>query len=166
MPGAWREGASARPSFIPCGGVGRVGPERAGECPLVNVRTDVNKMAATVFGALFILVGILGFVKRPILGVFASSLQHDLVHLLSGAALLAAAFAAGGRHARTALFAMGGVYALVTILGFIQRNRIERTTGIVINEADNFLHLFLAAVLLLVPLLFKEDAPAARKAGA
>lgn len=133
---------------------------------MVNVQTDVNKMAATVFGAVFVLVGILGFVKRPVLGIFESSLQHDVVHLVSGAVLLAAAFVDQGRKARLVLLVMGAVYGLITLLGFTKRNAIASSTGVLINEHGNFLHLFLAVVLLLVPLIFKEDAPAARKAGA
>lgn len=129
--------------------------------------TDVNKLVATVFGAVFVLVGILGFVMDPILGLFQTSLLHNLVHLLSGAALLAAAFLDDGRNARMGLLALGVVYALVTVLGFLLPDLVNTLLGgndsdLAIDQADNFLHLLLAAALLAVPLLFKGDAPAPR----
>lgn len=121
---------------------------------------DVNKMAAMVFGAVFVLVGILGFVMNPILGLFEVSLMHNAVHLLSGAALLAVAFLDNGRNARMGLLVLGAVYALVTVLGFAVPGLVE-SLGVNVNTADNFLHLLLAVVLLAVPLIFKEDAPRA-----
>lgn len=127
------------------------------------VNTDVNKMAATVFGAVFVLVGILGFVMDPILGIFETSLLHNVVHLVSGAALLAGAYTADGRNARTALLAVGGVYALVTVLGFVAQDLVSSLLGgDALNTADNFLHVVLTVALLGVPLLFKQDAPRAR----
>ena len=121
---------------------------------------DVNKTAAMVFGAVFVLVGILGFVNNPILGLFEVSLMHNLVHLLSGVALLAVAFVDNGKNARMGLLALGVVYALVTVLGFAMPGLVE-SLGVNVNTADNFLHLLLAVVLLAVPLIFKEDAPRA-----
>lgn len=136
---------------------------------VINATTDVNKMAATVFGAVFVLVGILGFVMDPILGIFQTSLLHNLVHLLSGAALLAGAFIDGGRHARMALLALGAVYALVTVLGFLAPDLVNgllggTTADPALDQADNFLHLLLAVALLAVPLLFKGDATTPRTA--
>lgn len=125
--------------------------------------TDVNKMVATVFGAVFVLVGILGFVMDPLLGLFETSLLHNLVHLLSGAALLAGAFVAGGRNARMALLGLGVVYALVTVLGFLMPGLVNTLLGgttaePAVNLQDNYLHLVLTVALLAVPLLFKNDA--------
>ncbi len=134
---------------------------------VTNATTDVNKMAATVFGAVFVLVGILGFVMDPILGIFQTSLLHNLVHLISGVALLAGAFIDNGRNSRMALLALGVVYALVTVLGFLLPDLVNTLLGgtdtnRAVDQADNFLHLLLAAALIAVPLIFKGDAPVAR----
>lgn len=128
---------------------------------------DVNKLVATVFGAVFLLVGILGFLMDPILGLFPTSLLHNLVHLLSGAALLAAAFLDNGRNARMGLLALGVVYALVTVLGFFAPSLVNTLLGgdardLALDQADNYLHLLLAVALLAVPLIFKGDAPTSR----
>lgn len=136
---------------------------------VINATTDVNKLAATVFGAVFVLVGILGFIMDPILGIFHTSLLHNLVHLLSGAVLLAGAFIDNGRNARMALLGLGVVYALVTVLGFFAPDLVNgllggSATDRALDQADNFLHLLLAAALLAVPLLFKGDTPAPRAA--
>ena len=133
---------------------------------MVNAPTDVNKMAATVLGGVFVLVGILGFVMDPILGYFETSLIHNLVHLLSGVGLLALAFTGAGRRARLGLLAVGGVYGFVALLGFVLPGLLNILLGGVpgtpaLNDRDNFLHLFLAVVLLAVPLVFKQDAPGA-----
>jgi uncharacterized membrane protein HdeD (DUF308 family) len=130
---------------------------------------DVNKTAAMVFGAVFVLVGILGFFNDPILGIFETSILHNAVHLLSGVALLAVAFMDNGRNARMGMLAVGAVYALVTVLGFAAGRMVDGLLGgsaaePAVNNADNFLHLLLAVALLAVPLIFKGDAPHASAA--
>ncbi len=57
------------------------------------------RKAAMVFGAAFVLVGLLGFVPALtpnglLLGLFAVDGTHNLVHILSGVAALAASTSA------------------------------------------------------------------------
>jgi hypothetical protein len=106
----------------------------------------MTKNLMYVLGAVFIILGILGFVQNPILGVFQVNTVHNLIHLLSG--ILAFVFAAKGEsEARTFALILGVVYLLITVLGFIQGS--GQLLGIVaINTADNFLHLVLAVVFL------------------
>lgn len=127
--------------------------------PLANASPDVNKMAAMALGVVFLLLGVLGFVNDPILNLFEVNPLHNVVHLLSGAALLGVALVQGGRNSRVALFAFAGVYALVTMIGFARPAFVTDTLGIDLNLNDNWLHLVLAAILLAIPLLFKDDAP-------
>ena len=50
------------------------------------------KNAAILFGVVFLLVGVLGYVPNPIVGpagIFATNSLHNVIHLLSGIALLA-----------------------------------------------------------------------------
>jgi hypothetical protein len=57
---------------------------------------DLNaKTAAVVLGIVFLAVGILGFFPNPLLsptGLFVVNTAHNLVHLISGAVLLAGAY--------------------------------------------------------------------------
>lgn len=125
--------------------------------------TNLNKIAATVFGAVFVLVGVLGFVSAlapddNLLGLFAISPFHNVVHLVTGIALLAGAIIDNGRMARTSLLVFGTIYGLVTVLGIVATDLVG-SLGIAINTADNILHVVLTIALLGVPLLVK-DAPA------
>lgn len=124
----------------------------------------VNKMVAMIAGAVLVLVGLLGFVLAPdgvLLGLFDVNLLHNLVHLLSGAVLLGAAFMNNGVNARITLLTLGGIYALITIVGFVAPGFTESLVGDTTNAVgmmpDNVLHLLLTAVFLAVPLLVKEE---------
>ena len=106
------------------------------------------KTAATVIGIVFILVGILGFIPNPLVsptGLFAVNTAHNLVHLVSGAVLLAGAYTALG--ASLALKIIGVIYGAVAVLGLIVGPGM--LLGIVhINVLDNWLHVVLAVVIL------------------
>ncbi len=111
----------------------------------------MTKNILYVLGAVFIIIGILGFFNNPILGIFQVNLVHNLIHLASG--VLAFIFAGRSEsEARTFSLVLGVVYLLVTVLGFIQGS--GNLLGIVaINTADNFLHLVLAIVFLALGLM-------------
>jgi len=74
---------------------------------------------------------------------------HNLVHLLSGVVLLAAARRGG--LARTVALAFGAVYGLVALIGLVDGNDV--LGFIPINAADNILHLGLAALGIVAGLL-------------
>ena len=106
------------------------------------------KTAAIVLGAVFILVGILGFIPNPLVsptGLFAVNTMHNLVHILSGAVLLGGAFSPLG--ASLGLKIIGVVYGLVAVLGVILHH--DMLLGLVrVNGADHALHFVLAVVIL------------------
>ncbi len=111
-----------------------------------------------VLGAVFIVIGLLGFVNNPILGIFATDTLHNIVHLASG--ILALVFAGkSAADAKKFALILGVVYALVTVLGFLSGDSGKILGLISINQADNFLHLVLAAVFLFLGLR-KEGAAA------
>lgn len=99
-----------------------------------------------ILGVVLVIVGILGFFMNPILGIFAVDPVHNVVHLLSGVIALGAA-ATSVQYSRLYLIVFGLVYALVTILGFVQGSPILGL--ITVNAADNYLHLAIAAVCLI-----------------
>jgi hypothetical protein len=110
------------------------------------------KTMANVFGVVFLLVGILGFVpgvtdNGHLLGVFHVNTAHNLVHIVSGIAALVAA-GISYRAARNYFRIFGVIYALVAVLGFVTGGT-EPLLGIIANnEADNWLHVAIAAVSL------------------
>jgi hypothetical protein len=124
------------------------------------------KLLATVFGVVFLLVGVLGFVPalspthadgmRYLLGLFMVGGVHNVIHLLSGAAALFGA-SQSEKYAKLYFQIFGSVYGLVTIIGFIQKTTV---LGIFdVNTADNFLHLGLAVVILGIGFLLKPASP-------
>ncbi|MBI3618782.1 DUF4383 domain-containing protein [Candidatus Peregrinibacteria bacterium] len=101
-----------------------------------------------ILGLVLTLVGLLGFVmSSPLLGLFAVDSIHNVIHLLSGVIALGAA-ATSSAYSRTYLMVFGVVYGLVTVLGFVQGDNVLQL--ITVNPADNFLHLAIAAVCLIV----------------
>lgn len=119
------------------------------------MRTSPNRLLATVFGAVYLLVGILGFFVTGGVGFFATeganlvifevNPLHNIIHLAIGAALLIA-----GRTSVTAAkgvnTTVGAVYLLVGILGLFLVN--SALNIIALNGADNVLHLASAVLLL------------------
>jgi hypothetical protein len=81
---------------------------------------------------------------RYLLGLFMVGGVHNFIHLLSGIAALLGALKSE-KYAKLYFMIFGSVYALVTIIGFIQKTTV---LGIFdVNLADNFLHLGLAVVI-------------------
>jgi hypothetical protein len=106
---------------------------------------------AWVFGIVFILVGVLGFVPAltsdgQLLGVFMVDGVHNIIHLLSGILAIAAAWWMSGAYTRLYFQVFGVVYAIVTIVGFLQGDTVLGL--IMVNMADNLLHLVIAVVAL------------------
>lgn len=105
---------------------------------------------ATVFGMIFVAVGILGFIPNPIVsesGYFLVNTAHNLGHMLIGAILLASPFF--GAPALT-IRVVAIFYAAIAILGFIAPEALTMGGLIAANQADNWLHAALAVVLLFV----------------
>ena len=128
---------------------------------------STNEMVAYVFGALFVITGIVGFFltgfdgftssEGPELVIFQVNPLHNVAHLLIGVLLLMAA--RGGVEAARKMNTYVGIgYGALGIAGFF----LQDTSADVLafNTADHFLHLFSAAVLLLVA--FTQDRATAR----
>lgn len=128
------------------------------------MRTSTNKLVATVFGAVYLLVGLLGFVVTSGVGFFATEGRnliifevnplHNIIHLAIGAALLTAGLKSVPA-ARSVNTAVGAVYLLVGILGLFLVN--SALNIIALNGADNVLHLASAVLLLGVGLSQDKD---------
>ncbi|OGC82228.1 MAG: hypothetical protein A2V81_00635 [Candidatus Abawacabacteria bacterium RBG_16_42_10] len=117
------------------------------------------KSIAFVFGAVLLLVGILGLIPAItanglLLGIFAVDTLHNIVHLLSGAVIIFAALNSDAA-ASMALKIFGVIYALVTIVGFVQESTVLGL--LTVNLADNILHLVIALVALIVGFAVKPQ---------
>jgi hypothetical protein len=114
------------------------------------------KNAALLFGVVFLLVGVLGYVPNPIVGptgIFATNSLHNVIHLISGIALLAGAYTSLGSS--MALKIVGVVYGLVAICGFFMVMD-GMMMGVMINEADKWLHVGLAIAILAAGFLLPD----------
>lgn len=143
-----------------------------GTSPARRSTTNVQKAAMAV-GAVFLLVGILGFVpgitqgfgdmqfaghesESHLLGIFQVFILHNLVHLLFGVAGLAMARSYSG--ARTYLIVGGVIYLLLFVYGLLI-DKESAANFVPLNSADDWLHLVLGAGMLALGfLLGREDA--------
>lgn len=133
------------------------------------MHTSPNRLVATVFGAVYLLVGLLGFVVTSGIGFFATeganliifevNPLHNVIHLAIGGALLYAGLKSTAM-ARTVNTGVGAVYLLVGVLGlFLLTSPLNI---IALNGADNVLHLASAVLLLGMGLSMDKSATAVR----
>lgn len=125
------------------------------------------RTVASVFGAIYVLIGILGFVpplvtgsapagmesaSGNLLGIFPINAVHSVVHLVIGAALLY-----GTTATATAIMVMkmvGAACILVGVLGLVDPNGLVLLP---LGGADILLHLATGAILLGVAFMSPAD---------
>ena len=105
----------------------------------------MNKTILYILGTVLVLVGLLGFVNNPILGLFEVDLLHNIIHLATGVALLFAGYK-GGSVGTLVVKTFGVIYALVAIVGLVSSDSI---LGLfTANFADDVLHVVFAIILI------------------
>ena len=135
--------------------------------PTSDARRSAVQKAAAAVGAVFLLVGILGFIPgvttnydqmefaghesgAKLLDIFQVSILHNIVHLLFGVAGLA--MARKWESARQFLIIGGVIYLVLWIYGLL----IDQNSAgnfVPLNDADNWLHLLLGLGMLALGLL-------------
>ena len=108
------------------------------------------KKASLWLGIIFVVIGILGYVSNPIVGsegLFVTNAAHDWVHIIFGIILIVASLGAAAKASVT-MVVLGAVYLLVAVLGFFMQSPLF---GLIeVNAADNWLHVVLGLLLVLL----------------
>ena len=115
-----------------------------------------NRLLAVIFGAVYLLIGLLGFTATSgvgffsthgglLLGIFEVNAFHNVAHLIIGAALLIAGIS-GVRAAKTVNIVIGAAYLLLGVVGLFITNTDFNILAL--NVPDHVLH-FASAVILL-----------------
>lgn len=134
-------------------------------------KTVLQKIAM-IFGVVFVLVGILGFIpgittnydqltfagpgsEAQLLGIFQVSILHNIVHLLFGVAGLAMA----RMHASAFNYLLWGglIYLVLFIYGLIVPFS-SQANFVPLNAADNWLHIVLTVVMVAAALALRGSA--------
>jgi hypothetical protein len=136
------------------------------------------QLAALVVGAVFLVVGILGFIPgittkygdmsfaghdsmAKLVGIFEVSVLHNIVHLLFGVAGIALSRTVPG--ARNYLIGGGVIYLVLWLYGLI----IDQTSSanfVPVNTADNWLHFLLGVGMIALGVLLTRRLAATRRA--
>jgi len=133
-------------------------------------RAPVQKAAAAV-GAVFLLVGVLGFIPgitsqysqmefaghesgAELIGLFQVSILHNIVHLLFGVAGLA--MARKWETARQYLIVGGIIYLVLWIYGLLI-DHSSSANFVPVNDADDWLHFVLGVGMIALGALLSRD---------
>jgi hypothetical protein len=134
-------------------------------------RTGLHQPIAAVMGVVFLLVGVLGFIPgittdydsltwaghdsgAQLLGLFAVSGLHNVVHLLFGVAGLA--LARTEPSARAYLVGGGAVYLVLFVYGLVV-DQASDANFVPVDDADNWLHLALGLAMVGLGLVPDRD---------
>jgi len=135
--------------------------------PGVRGRRTLVQTAALVVAAVFVLVGVLGFIPgittdyssmsfaghhsdAKLLGVFQVSILHNIVHLLFGLVGFAMARTIAG--ARLYLIGGGAIYLVLWLFGLVVGQN-SPANFVPVNSADDWLHLLLGLGMIALGLI-------------
>ncbi len=136
------------------------------------------QIAAAVVGAVFLLVGILGFIPgittgydtmeaagheshAELLGIFQVSILHNVVHILFGVAGLALARTA--TNARNYLVGGGAIYLVLWLYGLLI-DKASAANFVPVNVADDWLHFILGVGMVALGVLLGRQTRATARA--
>ena len=108
------------------------------------------KTVCKILGVVFLLVGLLGFVKPDLLGAHLT-MPHNLVHIVSGAIALYFGFAGTLSAAKAFSLVFGVVYMGLGILGMALgtgEQRMWMVGPLHFGQADHGIHILLGVIFL------------------
>ncbi|MCW2525510.1 MAG: hypothetical protein JWM76_370 [Pseudonocardiales bacterium] len=134
--------------------MGATAPDMTQRRPVARTRAQI---AAALVGAVFLVVGIAGFIPgitthygdmsfaghdsmAKLLGIFMVSVLHNLVHLAFG--LVGLAMSRTFNAARTYLIGGGIIYLALWVYG-LATDDMSNANFVPVNNADDWLHLIL-----------------------
>jgi hypothetical protein len=122
----------------------------------MNGEQSPARTYAGLVGAILVVAGITGFfynsdftsnkaIHDDVFGILSVNGWHNVVHIATGALGLLA-FAGGAYAARQYAFALGAVYIVIAVWGFIIGSGDSILSIVPVNTADDFLHLILGVL--------------------
>jgi hypothetical protein len=134
-------------------------------------------IAAAAVAAVFLLVGILGFIpgittdydtmqfaghesEAKLFGIFQVSILHNIVHILFG--VVGFALARTAANARMYLIGGGAIYLVLWLYGLIVGDE-SAANFVPVNSADDWLHLVLALGMIALGFLTTRSVGAAAR---
>ena len=118
----------------------------------------------TILGAIFTVVGLVGFAAPEFMGMHLS-VAHNVVHLVSGALALYFGLKGSIEAARTFCIVFGVVYGLLGLAGFVFAGPDGMMTVIpnqlVLGRMDHIIHIVLGTLFLIAGLV-RQTAPVTR----
>ena len=106
---------------------------------------DVQKIFAMVIGAVLVLLGLVGFVNNPVIGMFSVNTAQDVLHLVGGGLGLWLATKGSAKGFNQWL---GYIALVVGILGFVPGASDLLASIFNINKAITYLHIAVGVVAL------------------
>ena len=101
------------------------------------------KTASWIFGIIFIIAGVWGFIAQPAIGFIAADPFSSIVHVIVGIVLLAmAAKPAAGATLKT----IGIIYIIFAILGFFQGSSVL-FGAFTTNMTTNWFYLIVGVII-------------------
>jgi Domain of unknown function (DUF4383) len=145
-----------------------------------SLSSSPNRIIGTLFGAVYLLVGIIGFFwstgtafaspsvggGHAIFGLFEVNPLHNVLHLIVGAALLIAGVSTASA-AKATNTTIAVIYLLLGVVGFFLAapdNGDSALNFLSLNTPDHFLHLASGLVLLVTGVGADKRARASRPA--
>lgn len=114
------------------------------------------RTVAAVFGAVYVVAGIAGFVlETPLFGLFEVNMLHNIVHIVIGAILLY-----GASSTSVAVMTTRGVGALLLVLGVLGIPFPDGFGLVPLGGNDIWLHLASGAILVAAGFLGTSPEPA------
>ncbi|HKX72452.1 MAG TPA: DUF4383 domain-containing protein [Candidatus Saccharimonadales bacterium] len=127
------------------------------------------RIITAVFGAAFIVLGVLGFVPgliteadglKYLFNLFVVEILHQVLYIVSGVVALLAA--SSQRYSHWYLQIFGIAYAVIALAGLVQGDTV--LGAFTVNTSSNALHVSLAVALLAAGFGLPTDGPSSKSA--
>ena len=109
---------------------------------------DVQKTYAMIIGAVLVLLGLVGFVNAPILGIFGVNVAQDVLHLVGGALILWLSMKDSAKSTNMVVGVLALVVGILWFVPFTGGAGGLLDSIFAINAAISYLHIAVGVVSL------------------